>query len=280
MKLENKNNFDKKTVDDFGNEWSSFDQTNNLEELKKIYSNYFKIFPYDKINQKHIGFDAGCGTGRWAYFTADNVKKIYCIEPSIKAINVAKQNLKFKNNCLFFNQTINEFFDDTKQYFDFGYSLGVIHHIPDTLSALQSMTSRLKPNAPLLLYIYYNFENRSFMYIFIWKISNIVRFFISKLPFYIKKKITDLIALLIYYPFAKLNLFLDLLNIKKFNFPLSYYKKKSFYVMRNDSLDRFGTRLEKRFSKRQIEKYMREASLKDIIFYDQEPFWVVVGYKK
>ena len=54
MKSENKNNFDKKTVDDFGNEWSSFDQTNNLEELKKIYSNYFKIFPYDKINQKQF----------------------------------------------------------------------------------------------------------------------------------------------------------------------------------------------------------------------------------
>ena len=118
------------------------------------------------------------------------------------------------------------------------------------------------------------------MYIFIWKISNIVRFFISKLPFYIKKKITDLIALLIYYPLAKLNLFLDFLNIKKFSFPLSYYKNKSFYVMRNDSLDRFGTRLEKRFSKKQIKKYMSEASLKDIIFYDEEPFWVVVGYKK
>ena len=50
--------------------------------------------------------------------------------------------------------------------------------------------------------------------------------------------------------------------------------------MRNDSLDRFGTRLEKRFSKKQIKKFMSEASLKNIIFYNEEPFWVVIGYKK
>ena len=31
--------------------------------------------------------------------------------------------------------------------------------------------------------------------------------------------------------------------------PLNDYRKKSFYFMKTDALDRFGTRLEKRFSK-------------------------------
>ena len=34
--------------------------------------------------------------------------------------------------------------------------------------------------------------------------------------------------------------------------PLNIYKNKSFYVMRNDSLDRFGTKYEKRYSKKNI----------------------------
>ena len=31
--------------------------------------------------------------------------------------------------------------------------------------------------------------------------------------------------------------------------PLSFYRDCSFYVMRNDSLNRFGTRLERRFTR-------------------------------
>ena len=41
------------------------------------------------------------------------------------------------------------------------------------------------------------------------------------------------------------------------NIPLSAYRTKSFYTMRTDSLDRFGTRLEHRFTKEKIEAMMR-----------------------
>ena len=37
---------------------------------------------------------------------------------------------------------------------DFGYSLGVLHHIPDTKEALQKCVSKLKPGAPFLVYLY------------------------------------------------------------------------------------------------------------------------------
>ena len=106
------------------------------------------------------------------------------------------------------------------------------------------------------------------------------RIFISKLPFRIKKIVTDLIAFFVYLPLAKINYLIDYLNIGFIKLPLSFYKNKSFYVMRNDSLDRFGTSLEKRFSKKQIKKLMIEASLKEIVFYNKEPHWIALGYKK
>ena len=137
-------NIDRKTIKDFGDEWDHFDQKNNNQELKKIFNNYFEIFPFEKLSKNFIGFDAGCGSGRWAQFLLPKIKHLYCIEPSIKAINIAKKNLFNYKNCTFSNQTINEFFVNTDIKFDFGYCLGVLHHIPDTNNALKVMTSKLQ----------------------------------------------------------------------------------------------------------------------------------------
>ena len=175
-------NIDQKTVDDFGDEWDSFDQKNNFIELNYIFNNYFKIFPFKRLTKNSIGFDAGCGSGRWAYFISPLVKSLYCIEPSSKAIQIAKKNLSDKKNCIFHNDSINKFFENSNKFFDFGYCLGVLHHIPDTNKALNIMTSKLKRGSPFLLYLYYNFDNRSKTFTFIWKVSNLLRIIISKLP--------------------------------------------------------------------------------------------------
>ena len=53
----------------------------------------------------------------------------------------------------------------------------------------------------------------------------------------------------------------------------------SFYTMRTDALDRFGTKLEQRFSKSEIENILKSKGLKKITFSNKAPFWCVVGYK-
>jgi hypothetical protein len=49
--------------------------------------------------------------------------------------------------------------------------------------------------------------------------------------------------------------------------------------MRTDSRDRFGTPLEQRFSRAQIEVMMRDAGLQNITFSENAPYWCVVGTK-
>ena len=83
------------------------------------------------LNKDAIGFDAGCGSGRWANLIAPKVKNLYCIEPCKKAIKVAKQNLIKYENCVFECATINTSTIKPREM-DFGYCLGVLHHIPDT----------------------------------------------------------------------------------------------------------------------------------------------------
>ena len=50
--------------------------------------------------------------------------------------------------------------------------------------------------------------------------------------------------------------------------------------MRTDALDRFGTRLEQRFSKTMILDMMEKAGLENIKFSKNIPFWCAVGTRK
>ena len=97
--MQNKtDNSDIEVISDFGNEWKAFDYSLFDErKLLKNFENYFSIFPFALINEDSEGFDMGCGSGRWAKFIADKVKKLNCVEPS-EAIETAKKNLHYNKN--------------------------------------------------------------------------------------------------------------------------------------------------------------------------------------
>tara|TARA_A100001011_G_scaffold382372_1_gene452051 strand:+ start:1815 stop:2639 length:825 start_codon:yes stop_codon:yes gene_type:complete len=272
-------NLDKKTVESFGDEWSKFDQSGmSEEEGKEIFDKYFSIFPWNILPKNSTGFDMGCGSGRWAYFVASRVSHLHCVDPS-NAINVARIKLKnFKN--LEFHQSSLDTVEINEQSQDFGYSLGVLHHVPDTQKAIKSCSKLLKKGAPFLLYIYYAFDNRPWWFFWLWKVTDILRRFISRLSPKLKILLTDLIAYLIYFPVARTYKILEKLKINTRKLPLSFYKDQSLYTMRTDSRDRFGTILEKRFSKSEIKEMMENADLVDIKFSANEPFWCAVGIKK
>ena len=273
-------NKDQKVIEDFGEEWTDFKYESNSivhTELEKNFLQYFSIFPWKNIPNDAEGFDMGCGSGRWAQFVAPKVHSLNCIEPS-KALDVAKVNLQKLDNISFFHETTDSCsLNDQSQ--DFGYCLGVLHHIPDTQQALSDCARLLKKGAPFLLYLYYNLDNKPIWYRYIWKLSDFVRNIISILPRAIKKVSCFLIAALIYFPLSRLALLIEFFGFNVSNFLLSDYRSKPFYQMRNDALDRFGTRLEQRFSRQQIEDMLLESGFQDISFSEEMPFWTSISYK-
>ena len=90
---------------------------------------------------------------------------------------------------------------------------------------------------------------------------------------------SNIIATCVYFPLARIAKLLNIIGFDTDNFPLSYYCDKSFYTMRTDSRDRFGTPLEKRFSKIEIKQMMEKAGFKNVKFSEFKPYWVVVGIK-
>ena len=181
-----KDNYDHNVIDDFGNEWDNYDQSSvDPKELEKQFLEYFKIFSWSENIINGTGMDFGCGTGRWAKFVSEKVNILICIDASSKAINVTKRNIADKKNCYVIQGMIDSLpiLDNS---LDFAYSLGVLHHLPDTERAIKSCVSKLKPGAPFLIYLYYAFDNRPFWYSLIWKCTDIIRKIVSKLPFFLK----------------------------------------------------------------------------------------------
>lgn len=271
-------NRDDKTVASFGDEWQRFDQsTLNDEESSAIFAAYFSVFPWGRLPHDATGFDMGCGTGRWARHVARRVGTLHCIDPS-EALDVARRNLRDANNIIFHAGGVDDgCLPEASQ--DFGYSLGVLHHIPDTEAAMRACIHMLKPGAPFLVYLYYAFENRSAAFRALWRASELGRSVVSRMPPAMKHLTTDLIAAFVYFPFARLSKVLSVLGMSVGGLPLSFYRDRSFYTMRTDSRDRFGTPLEQRFSREEIYRMMNNCGLESITFSAAEPFWCAVGTK-
>ncbi|HEY1605320.1 MAG TPA: class I SAM-dependent methyltransferase [Allosphingosinicella sp.] len=272
-------NVDPRTVEGFGQEWAAYDQTAlSDEEHRLLFDCYFSIFPFETLPPDAEGFDLGCGSGRWAALAAEKVGRLHCIDPASQALDVAKRRLAARSNVDFHQATSDAIpLADGSQ--DFGYSLGVLHHIPDTRAALGDCVAKLKPGAPFLVYLYYAFDNKPAWFRGIWKVSEGGRWAISRLPFPLRNLLSTIIAAIVYWPLARGARLAEAAGANVSNLPLSPYRVRSFYSMRTDALDRFGTRLEQRFTRAQIERMMIEAGLSDISFREEAPYWVACGRK-
>jgi SAM-dependent methyltransferase len=273
-------NIDPRVTDGFGDEWSRFDQTHlDSGEKQSLFDDYFAIFPWSDISQDAVGADIGCGSGRWATLVAPRVSTLYCVDGSKVALDVAKRNLSDFQNCQFIEADVGNI-QIPPCTLDFAYSLGVLHHVPNTLQGLCSCVAALKPGAPLLIYLYYRFDNRPAWFKGIWAASDILRRIISALPYRLRYFVSQLMAACVYWPLARSARALQFCGLNIQALPLAFYSDKSFYVMRTDALDRFGTRLEQRFTRSEIKDMMTAAGLDNIRFSDRPPYWCAVGTKK
>ena len=275
-------NKDEKTVEGFGDEWERFDQSAlDDKEHNSLFEKYFRIFPWSQLPDNAVGFDMGCGSGRWARLVAPRVGKLHCIDPS-SAILVAQKNLASNTNCEFHQAGVGSV-GLSDESMDFGYSLGVLHHVPNTEQGIKDCVRMLKPGAPFLIYLYYAFDNRSALYRALWVLSDVIRIVVCRLPHGLRYFISQLIAFTIYVPLARFAALMERVGLPEqlaAAFPLGAYRHLSLYTIRTDALDRFGTRLEQRFTRNQILAMMESAGLGDIRFSDESPYWCAVGLRR
>lgn len=276
--LNNSENIDSDVVKAFGEEWSKF-SVHNDESVRELRKEYFDIVNETMVNKNTYMIDIGCGSGRWTDYFTDKAGFIEAIDPS-DAVFAADNMLGKKENVRITKASVDTipWPDET---FDFGMSIGVLHHIPNTKQALIDCVKKIKKGGYFFVYLYYRFDNRGIIFKSVFYLSNIFRLVISRMPGPLKKFVCDILAAIVYWPLSRFAGLLHTLNLHGLakKIPLEPYYNKPFYNLRNDCLDRFGTKLEQRFLKSEIEEMMKAAGLTDIVFGEKSAFWHAVGRK-
>lgn len=269
-------NIDHKVVQSFGEEWKKFNDFDDAE-IDQLGGMYFDILDKNMLQAHTYALDVGCGTGRWTKYLAPKVGFIEAIDPSDAILTAEKLLHNCPNVRLSRAATDNLPFAD--QTFDLGISVGVLHHIPDTQKALNDCVKKIKIGGYFYLYLYYNLENRGWLFKALLAGVTAVRQLISRCPNSVKKVLCDAIALGIYLPLAVLGRLLRAVGLPNIaaKVPLNMYQNQSFFVMRNDALDRFGTSLEQRFSRAEIVTMMQNSGLDQIVISPNLPYWHAVG---
>lgn len=269
-------NIDHNVVKTFGEEWEKFNSFED-SEISKIGDMYFDIVDEKMLNKNSYCIDIGCGTGRWTKYLLDKIGFMEAVDPSA-AIYTADKLIGHAENVRFsIASTDNLPFED--ETFDFGMSIGVLHHIPDTAKAMANCVKKIKIGGYFYTYLYYNLEDKGVIFKLLFKIMNGVRSIVSSMPSKLKKFTCDVLAVLFYMPIVLLGRFFRAIGLKNLakKMPLSFYQDMSFFVIRNDSLDRFGTTLEQRFSRAEITEMMTNAGLEQIVISEGAPLYHAVG---
>ncbi len=142
---------DEQYVESFGDEWTIF---NNVKNKSKIFDNDIKN--YLALNKEDIKgkrvLEIGCGTGPYLQKNAQVADEIIGIDLS-RAVESSQKNVGHLPNVTImqadlFNLPFKE------GVFDVVYSLGVLHHTPNTHKAFKSIVPYVRKNGILSIWLY------------------------------------------------------------------------------------------------------------------------------
>ena len=230
----------------FGAEWQTFSEI--LPDHRKEFDDYFDLLPPALLKGLTV-CDLGCGIGRWSHFLAEDGARLILVDFS-DAIFVARRNLGDAPGALFFMGDLTRlpFRDD---FADVIVCLGVLHHLP--LPALNVVRSLRRYAPRLLVYLYYSLENRPAHFRALLAAVTLVRRVTSRVgspP--LRQAIARLGAVTIYLPLIAFGRLIERFGRGGW-IPLhDSYSRTSLARIEQDVYDRFFTRIEQRFSRKQI----------------------------
>jgi SAM-dependent methyltransferase len=212
--------------------------------------------------------DLGCGNGRWSFYLTDIAQSLILIDFS-DAVFVARNNLRHAPRCLYFMGDLQQLpFADN--FADFLFCLGVLHHLPvDALAQLRRLKRYAKK---LLIFLYYALDNRPWYFRLLLSMVTMVRMQCANIrqP-WMRHIITQAGIYCVYLPLIYAGKALKPFGMSS-KIPLyDFYHDKSIPRIKQDVYDRFFTRIEQRFTRKQI------LSLRDtfsnVIVSDDLPYW-------
>jgi SAM-dependent methyltransferase/uncharacterized protein YbaR (Trm112 family) len=252
------------TARSFGYEWQAFSEM--LPDYESNFRWYFERFAPTSFAGKRI-LDAGCGTGRHTFHMArSGAMEVVAMDFS-QAIEVAAHNNRENPNTHFVQADIYHppFPPDS---FDFVYSLGVLHHLPDPEKGFRALLPLLRAGGYLNIYLYWNLEGQA-----AWRRAALsavtgIRQVTTRMPHALLKKLSWMIAAGFQVAFVLPSRVLDRFERTRSladRVPLGHYRKYSFRVLYTDQFDRFSAPIENRYNRAEVAGWFERARLEDVV---------------
>ena len=252
------------TAKSFGYEWQAFSEM--LPDYEMHFNWYFERFKPEDFAGRLV-LDAGCGTGRYTfYMSRTGAREVVAMDFS-QAIEVAAANNRANPNTYFVQADIYHP-PFRPQTFDFVYSLGVLHHLPDPERGFQSLLKYLRPDEFINLYLYWNLEGEP-----VWKRAMLkavtrARQVTTRMPHPWLHRLSWVLAAGFQVAFVLPARVLDILPQTRSladRVPLGHYRKQSFRVIYTDQFDRFSAPIENRYSRAEVAGWFERAGMRDVV---------------
>jgi arsenite methyltransferase len=156
--VESRDRAQAQTATSFGYKWTRQPAWGSRSEGENVVWDMWRgMFGFDRerlrdVMQDQVVLDAGCGSGVALRQFAEWPRAVAAVDIS-EAVDACKQQLDGLGSITFVQADLNAmpFADES---FDVVWSSGVLHHTPDTFSALRSVTRHARVGGRVVFYVY------------------------------------------------------------------------------------------------------------------------------
>jgi SAM-dependent methyltransferase len=259
-----------RTARSFAYEWEQFGS--EADWWAKNFREYLGPIAESSLNGLTV-LDVGAGSGRHSFHANRAGAGVVAVDIG-DSIDTARGNLPDEVLTV---QADAELLPFAPESFDVVMSIGVLHHLPDTESALRGLVRYVKPGGWLHVYLYWVPPLAFHRHLL--RVVNVARRLSVRMP----HRFLHVLC----YPLA---LLLEALFVAPYRalrhrprgrviarlLPLKAYADYPFSVLVNDQFDRFSAPIERRFEFDEVIEMMRGAGLTDVTVFANNG-WVARG---
>jgi len=257
--------------------WSRFGKNEIGRKWYKDSFSYMRSVPGEIFRRgRSLGLDAGCGSGSdMLHISSLYGSRIVGIDIS-DSLKVTRDNIRGRDGLHAAQASIYALpFKDG--LFDFAYSFGVLHHLPEPEQAFHCICSTVRKGGAVLIYVYEDFSQRSSLERLLLKAVNTIRFFTTRMPPFFLHILTVVMAPAVLLCCSLPSRALDAIPVLRriaCRIPFRHTTRLDCIIA--DLYDRFSAPIEIRYNRSQIIEWFTRARCTGItaVYYRG---WVVWG---